>query len=219
MSQRTRGRTTGAATHNQPEPGAAAGLLPARRRKTRPAAVGALSPLPAHGEGGGRGSSTAADAGHPLDPEAIARTLRAVADALERDPALARRVAAGAGSTARTEAAPADAALPAPAVHRRDPGPTDRPAERGARKSGSRAFQPRLVVGTPPALGPGIPDPFALRERLGPAGLQATLADLRLGTLRAIVREHRLDPSGRLARQNDAERLRTLILEATAPQG
>jgi hypothetical protein len=73
-------------------------------------------------------------------------------------------------------------------------------------------------VGTPPALGPGIPDPFALRERLGPAGLQATLADLRLGTLRAIVREHKLDPSGRIARQNDAERLRALILEATAPQ-
>ncbi len=201
MSQRTRGRTTGAATHNQPEPGTAA------------------SPLPAHGEGVGRGPTTAADAEHPLDPEAIARTLRALADALERDPALARRVAAGAGSTARTEAAPADAALPAPAVHRRAPDLTDRPAERGARKSGSRAFQPRLVVGTPPALGPGIPDPFVIRQRLGLAGLQATLADLRLGTLRAIVREHRLDPSGRLARQNDAERLRALILEATAPQG
>jgi hypothetical protein len=77
-------------------------------------------------------------------------------------------------------------------------------------------FQPRLVVGTPPTLGPGIPDPFALRQRLGEAGLRAALADLRLGTLRAIVREHRLDPSGRIARQNDADRLRTLILEAAA---
>jgi hypothetical protein len=64
-------------------------------------------------------------------------------------------------------------------------------------------------------LGPGVPDPFALRERLGEDGLREALADLRLGTLRAIVREHRLDPEGTLAGQNDDAKFRALILRAT----
>jgi hypothetical protein len=69
------------------------------------------------------------------------------------------------------------------------------------------------------ALGPGILDPFALRRRLGADGLVAALAELRLGGLRAIIREHRLDPRGRTTHVNDADRLRTVILEATAEQG
>jgi hypothetical protein len=35
-----------------------------------------------------------------------------------------------------------------------------------------------------------------------------------MGTLRAIIREHHLDPQGKLIRQNDAERLRKAIMEA-----
>ena len=64
----------------------------------------------------------------------------------------------------------------------------------------------------------GIPDPFALRARLGERGLRAALDELRLGTLRAIVREHKLDPKGRLKGQNDEQKLRELILAATATQ-
>jgi hypothetical protein len=80
----------------------------------------------------------------------------------------------------------------------------------------ARSFQARLVTGVDPALGPGILDPFALRRRLGVEGLAAALADLRLGGLRAIIRQHRLDPHGRGAHGNDADRLRALILDATA---
>jgi hypothetical protein len=61
-----------------------------------------------------------------------------------------------------------------------------------------------------------VPNPFALRERLGEAGLRAALDDLRLGTLRAIVREHQLDPTGKLKGMNDAGKLRALILATTA---
>ncbi|HEV2235756.1 MAG TPA: hypothetical protein VGR57_03760 [Ktedonobacterales bacterium] len=129
----------------------------------------------------------------------IARTLRAVADELERDPALASRVAAGmdrplTALDPRTDTAAAGP-VPAPRV-------------------GARRFQARLVTGVDAALGPGILDPFALFRRLGAAGLAAALADLRLGGLRAIVREHRLDPEGRTAHVNDAERLRGIILDA-----
>lgn len=144
---------------------------------------------------------TDAPAEHPLAPETIARTLRAVADALERDPALARRVAADAGYTAASGVAshtPVAEPSAAPATPRQ------------------RAFRPRLVTGADAALGPGIPDPFALRAARGEAGLRATLDDLRLGTLRAIIRAHHLDPSGRFSHQNDASRLRALIVDATA---
>lgn len=82
-------------------------------------------------------------------------------------------------------------------------------------KRGSRTFKPRLVTGAAAALGPGVPDPFALREQLGEDGLRVVLADLRLGTLRAIVREHHLDPKGALSGQNDDAKFRALILRAT----
>jgi hypothetical protein len=208
LSQRTRDRTTGAAARSQPEPqtkapdatdAADARPTSSRGRTTTRAAT---PPSPTR-QPRARRSAAAGAAGepppaHPLDPDAIARTLRAVADALERDPALARQVAHA-------------AAPPLASADHADASPPP-----GASRARARPFQPRLVVGTAPALGPGVPDPFALRAQLGADGLQTALADLRLGTLRAIVREHRLDPAGRVMRQNDAERLRALILEATA---
>ncbi|HKT40443.1 MAG TPA: hypothetical protein VJR48_18875, partial [Ktedonobacterales bacterium] len=66
---------------------------------------------------------------------------------------------------------------------------------------------------------PGVPDPFALRERLGEPGLREALDSLRLGSLRAILREHHLDPSGSLSKLNDAEKLRAHILKATRKSG
>jgi hypothetical protein len=143
---------------------------------------------------------------HSLDPALIARTLRAVADELERDPALAHRVASGAGRAF----SPAMAESPSVALVAEEGAPVS-----NGRQGSNRPFRPRLVTGAAADLGMGIPDPFALQAQRGPAGLRAVLDELRLGTLRAIVREHRLDPSGRLTRHNDAERLRDLILAAT----
>lgn len=156
-------------------------------------------------------ADSSSESGDMLTPDELARALRAVASELERDPALARRVAgamripnapapAPAGADRSAEAATADVAADRPVA------PT---------RSSGRAFKPRLVTGAAPALGPGVPDPFTLREQLGEDGLRAVLADLRLGTLRAIVREHQLDPARHLAGQNDDAKFRALILKAT----
>lgn len=177
MSQRIHGRTTGAGKRSQPE-----NPPPAARRTRR-----ASTPAPAV-------------AAASVDPAVIARTLRAVADELERDPALASRVAAGMDRPL--------AGLDPRAVAAAEPERAPRP--------GARPFQARLVTGVDAELGPGILDPFALRQRLGTEGLAAALADLRLGGLRAIIREHALDPHGRTAHANDAGRLRAVILEETA---
>ena len=180
MSQRTRARTTGAAPHSPPKPPAP------------PKDALAQEHPPA--------------AGLPIQPEALARTLRAVADEIERDPELARRLAAALAPSTPSGGASRD--RPSAAID--DASTSD---ERDPRKM-STAFRPRLITGASPDLGPGIPDPFALRNRLGDAGLRAALDELRLGSLRAIVREHGLDPSGRLATQNDAAKLRAVILQA-----
>jgi hypothetical protein len=78
----------------------------------------------------------------------------------------------------------------------------------------NRSFRPRLITGASPELGAGIPDPFALYAEKGEQGLQAALAELRTGGLRAIVREHRLDRAGQLAGNNDAGKLRAAIVKA-----
>ena len=134
-----------------------------------------------------------------LTPDEFARALRAIADELERDPQLARRV---------TEAMRAEMAGPASASHAPEP---ESPAKKPA-----RPFRPRVIEGARPDLGPGVPNPFALRARLGEAGLAAALDELRIGSLRAIVREYKLDPTGKALNGTDAERLRKLILRATA---
>lgn len=152
-----------------------------------------------------------------MQPDALARALRAVATELERDPALAERVAqainepAAAGSAS---SAPAAAPEPVHSSTRERKAPAEVVDEPPAATIGRR-FRPTIVTGIDEALGPGVPDPFALRERLGEDGLRAALASLRLGSLRAIVRQHKLDRSGALGRLNDAEKLREKILAAT----
>ncbi len=148
------------------------------------------------------------DTGEMLSPEELARALRAMATELERDPALARRVAGA--MRAPVVARPPVIADVVPDAMGEEPSQPSRTARRAG-----KAFKPRLVVGAAPELGTGIPDPFALREQSGEDGLRDALADLRLGTLRAIVREHKLDPSGKLAGQNDDAKYRALILRAT----
>ena len=153
-------------------------------------------------------ADNSSESGEALSPDELARALRAMAAELERDPALARRVAGAmrmpADATSSPDSVPSDTT---------DDAVDDTPT--APVKRGSRTFKPRLVTGAAPALGPGVPDPFALREQLGEDGLRALMADLRLGTLRAIVREHHLDPKGALAGQNDDAKFRALILRAT----
>jgi hypothetical protein len=153
------------------------------------------SPLSPRGEGEQEGT---------LAPETLARTLRAVAAELERDPALARRVADAIADAGRDAPVSARAAEPGFA----EPEP---PMKKGGV---NQSFRPRLVTGASPELGSGVPDPFALAKRKGEPALRAALDELRLGTLRAIVREHKLDPGGKLARLNDAQKLREAILAA-----
>jgi hypothetical protein len=134
-----------------------------------------------------------------LTPDEFARALRAIAGELERDPQLAKRV---------TEAMRVETPDPASA--------SNAPESESPGKKSSRTFRPRVIEGARPDLGPGILDPFALRARLGEASLAAALDELRIGSLRAIVREYKLDPIGKALNGTDAERLRRLILRATA---
>ena len=206
MSQRTRARTTGGARKPR---NASPATTPARAVPASEAAAAeesASSSVEAHGEGPGE---------RLLAPETLARTLRAVAAELERDPALARRVAAAVATDASpTAATSAEASGGRPLA----PDGTNTPeqAESSAALQLNRTFHPKLVTGTSPDLGAGIPDPFALYDKLGAGGLRAVLDELRLGTLRAIVREHDLDPQGVLARHNDAAKLRAAILKAAS---
>jgi hypothetical protein len=136
-----------------------------------------------------------------LDADTLVRTLRAVATELERDPVLAQRVAE---AIAAADCLPQEAAVAAAADTESST------AKRGV----NRSFRPRLVTGTDLALGGGILDPYAIYQREGEAGLRAALSGLRLGSLRAIVREHGLDPAGSISRQNDADKMRKAILAA-----
>ena len=232
MSQPTRARMTGAATRKPrktataPETFQTDAALPV-------AATDAIPPQPAAPDG---------DPAPAFAPEALARTLRAVAAELERDPALARRVAAAVAipsESAHTQAAHTASLHAAGArtteSEHTEPGARaveseDTEAKRarseaagcGGTGSGdapalrriNRGFRPKLVTGASPDLGVGIPDPFALYARRGEDGLRAALDDLRLGSLRAIIREHGLDAKGTLVQQNDAEKLRAAILRA-----
>lgn len=201
MSQRTRARTTGVAPRrtkpvatDESSASAPAGSARGGRRSAQASALAkAESSAPATAVGFGAGS---------LSPDALARALRAVAAELERDPALAQRVATAIDAAAAQPVAPV---APSSADHDSEPSV-------GAI---GRSFHPTIVTGVAPDLGAGIPDPFALRKRLGAEGLRAELEGLRLGSLRAIVREHRLDPDGRLSKLNDAAKLRERILQAT----
>jgi hypothetical protein len=161
----------------------------------------AAPPRPSERKKAGKGNSSGKQEKSALSPQTLARTLRAVADELERDPELARRVSNSLVSTGPQRAAETTVS--------QDETITNTPSTPTA-----PTFRPRLIPGTSPELGPGIPDPFLLLSKRGEKGLRAALEELRLGTLRAIIREYHLDPQGRLLRQNDAEKLRKAIMEA-----
>ena len=211
MSQRTRARTAGAAPlHTKAvvaDESATATPSPAKRGRRKSVAepmTPAVEPVEAPGAAGASEPSIAA-----MSPDALARALRAVAAELERDPALARRVASAMSGAAEDEREIRQPALSAEAVEDVGEGPA---------ATIGRTFHPSLITGVSPDLGPGALDPFALRERLGMDGLRDALESLRLGSLRAIIRQHTLDPGGRLSKLNDAAKLRERILQAAMEQ-
>lgn len=205
MSQRTRARTTGAApkrtkTVANDEPASPAALP---RRGKRKATADTIAPANGTSAAGVAGQGTAM-----VSPDALARALRAVAAELERDPALARRVASALGGMTEGEQDP-----PSAGSHTGD-ADAHSAADDAPTATIGRTFHPSIVTGVTPDLGSGVPDPFALRERLGLDGLRDALESLRLGSLRAIIREHGMDPSGRLNKLNDAAKLRERIVQA-----
>lgn len=230
MSQRTRARTTGAAArptsqadHAESAEVASGGKAESMSdEQTQPDA----STTPRRGKRAAAPAPVAApQTGLPLQPDALARALRAVATELERDPALAERVAHAINETPAEPAAPTASSEPRaqagkqPRATRTQREPQHEPqgeldAEPEPPTIG-RKFRPTIVTGVAEALGPGVPDPFALRQKLGEDGLREALASLRLGSLRAIIRQHGLDASGHLSKLNDAEKLRAHILTAT----
>lgn len=220
MSQRTRGHTTGATA--RPTSRAGHAQPPVHATDAADGVNGAHDAAPRRGKRAAPAPTSAergrAD-GLPLSPEALARALRAVATELERDPALAQRVAQAISET--PPAAPSSEQKRGGATRRAraHEETTEERVQEPAPPLVGRSFHPTIVTGVDEALGPGVPDPFALRERLGEAGLREALATLRLGSLRAIIRQHRLDPRGALAAVNDAARLRAHILAQTGAHG
>ncbi len=199
MSQRTRAHTTGA-TRKQSKSVASPDEAPEPARKQTSARAAAVAPAAPSGD-----LQSA-----PLTPASLARVLRAVATELEQNPAMAERVAQ-ALEEAHDDAPLAKSAGPTLTAA---PMPTSETPAEVAPKTEPRRFKPRIVAGAGTEIGTGVPDPFALKSKLGEAGLRRALDDLRLGSLRAIVREHKLDPSGQQLKQNDAQKLRELILRA-----
>ncbi|MGZ3677884.1 MAG: hypothetical protein ACXWQR_04870 [Ktedonobacterales bacterium] len=218
MSQRTRARTTGDATKRRNKPASQTEPVQTTQAASteQPDAVTVGSASSATGRDGDAtlgGEQQAATTEGAFAPETLARTLRAVAAELERDPDLARRVARAVVEP-QPQQQPQDAP---PATHTTETladAPEQAMEAPTKAKRASRTFSPRLVTGLSPDLGQGVVDPFALYATRGEDGLRAALDELRLGSLRAIVREHQIDPLGKLAQQNDAEKLRAAILKA-----
>lgn len=198
MSQRTRNRTTAAAARKRPRATGQTSTSPSVTASPNSVAARPASPPP------GADDPT-------VSPDTLARTLRAVAAELERDPALARRVAA---AMSTDQATPTLSIGPRGTSSGRSDPPSAPEAARPAKRRAARVFTPSIIPGVSPDLGPGIPDPFALAHRLGPEGLRAALSDLRRGTLRAMIREHGIAPAAQVARITDDAKLREMILAA-----
>lgn len=220
MSQRTRSRTTAGAARKRV---AADDSLHHDAGQLGAEAVGAHSSTEPDSHDSERPAEGTASP-TPVNPEIIARRLRAAAADLKHAAALVEHAAASIGSLSPPAPAPAPArprartALPDSSAALESAGSLAHTGRtkpsRSASKPAARVFTPSLVTGISPDLGPGIPDPFALAKRLGPDGLRAALAELRRGTLRAIIREHGIAPAAQVARISDDTRLREMILAA-----
>jgi hypothetical protein len=177
-------------------------------------------------------------------PDDLARWLRALADEVERDPALAARVKATTVSddvvpipetpdVRQPEALTETPSLPQ-SLSAADPSPA--PSEMTEEvpqeidplpQSTSEVAAPVVrhtrrssrygaptVAGRAADLGSGTPDPFMIYDERGEDGLRQALATLRAGGLRAIIRAHKLDPQGTLAASATERKLIAAIVAA-----
>jgi hypothetical protein len=142
-----------------------------------------------------RGNRRALEASEGDDPGAISAFLRSVADRADRDPELARRVAAVLRN--------GGVAVEAAAVR-------EQPARSRLRAStrGAQAAQRATVTASESPL-----DPFAIVRRGGEQALRAALDSLDLASLRRVVRAYHLDPNRVASRWSARERVITLIVE------
>jgi len=153
----------------------------------------------------------------PPAGEQLARWLRALATEVERDPALAARVA---GIETAPDQVTETATRPMLSDHAQDMPPAPASASESAppptlkhRRRSSR-YGPPTVAGRTAELGTGVPDPFAVLAASGEAGLRQALSTLRAGSLRAIIRTYKLDPQAKLPPEATEKRMITLIIAA-----
>ncbi len=134
----------------------------------------------------------------PQERAAVSAWLQSLAARAENDPTFAAQMLAALRESGLMVAlsGEAPASEPRSATGRRAP-------TRGARARGAGV----PASETPP------PDPFSVYRAQGEAGLRAMLDGLELASLRAIVRERRLDPARISARWTTRERVITLIVD------
>jgi hypothetical protein len=133
----------------------------------------------------------------PHTSAAVSAWLQSLATRAENDPAFAAQMLAALRESGLLGALPAEESVASPRNT-----PTRRPRTRSAPRSAAAATSE-----TPP------PDPFSVYRSQGEAGLRAMLDGLELVSLRAIVRERRLDPARISARWTTRERVITLIVD------
>jgi len=147
--------------------------------------------------------------------EQLARWLRALADVVEHDPALAARVAQPLPADAFIpEATLTDEAVPVVPVDTPITSEPELPVPAIAHQRQSTKYGTPTVAGRSGNLGAGVPDPFAVYKDGGEPALAQALATLRAGTLRAIIRAHSLDAPAKLTDKATDAKLRTFIIAA-----
>ncbi len=140
-------------------------------------------------------SAAPADA---LTGAAVGAWLRALATRADADPTFAAQMLAALRESGMASALTND--------QRRAPrGARTRGSARSADRSADRSATPSAAA-TPP-------DPFSVYRAQGEERLRASLTELDLATLRAIVRSHRLDPARISARWTTRERVIALIVD------
>jgi hypothetical protein len=138
------------------------------------------------------------DGGGTVEAGAVGAFLRALAARAEANVALAEQIAAALRESGL---------LPDDKAERTRETRTEKVRGRKSDTETAKNFSPEAA-----------PDPFVVLRERGEAGLRAALEGMELGTLRHIVRAHRLDPARISARWTTRERVVALIVEQVRVQ-
>ncbi len=145
--------------------------------------------------------------------ETLPKLLRAVADEMDGDPALAARIA----QRLQPELAPLMAIGSSEKtnqlLHNAIDGTIQETPTAGLRhgRRSSRYGAPTVPGASAPA---GAIDPFKILQERGAEALQNALDTLRAGALRALIRKFEMDPSAKLSARANEARLREWIVSA-----